>query len=216
MPAQAQQLQAKAPTEIPATFPFKKYDMWSLDMDQRLVDYNARHAWMDVGMFAFVCWEWVKPLVEWLGNRRVLEVMAGAGWLAKALREKGIDVIATDNGSWPKERGWTPQSEVEELDALLAIEKYADQTDILVMSWPYMDDRAFEVIKLWDKLKPGAMVIYIGESDGGCTADEQFFRHFEDVEDPTFEQVSGRYIAWWGIHDRVCLGRYQHATNTES
>ena len=212
MELEAEKLRDNSGAAIPSTFPFPKrgkslYSRSGLDQDLR--EYKERDIWINVGMFAFVSWEWVNPLAEWLKGKRVLEIMAGAGWLARALQEKGIAVIATDDHSWPKARAWKLQTEVEALDALAAIQKYADQTDILLISWPYMDPTAFLSLQAWAKLKPGALVIYIGEGDGGCTADFQFFEHFEDVEDRDFEQASRKYVAWWGMHDYLTLGKYR-------
>ena len=208
MAEEAKKLQ-QTQSEIPPAFPFPKRGRWSFDIDQDLREFKERDKWIDVGMFAFVSWDWVEPLVQWLKGRRVLEVMAGAGWLARALREKGIEMIATDNGSWPNARGWALQTEVEELDAIAAIQKYAAKTDILLMSWPYMDDIAYKSIKLWEKMKPGALTIYIGEWEGGCTADDKFFKHFEPVEDYTFQQVTGKFVAWWGMHDEISIGKFK-------
>jgi hypothetical protein len=210
-----EQLQDKAAAAIPAAFPFLKGGEWDFNIDRDMQEFREKEAWTKAGMYAFVCWIWVEPLAEWLRGKRVLEIMAGAGWLARALREKGIDVVATDDHSWPRKHEWTLQTEVEELDALKAIQKYADQTDILVMSWPYMDPTAFLSLQAWAKLKPGALAIYIGEGDGGCTADEEFFQHFEEVEDPAFDEIARKYVTWWGLHDRINLGRYQHPTNSQ-
>ena len=66
--------------------------------------YLHRNNLQEAGMFAYVSWKWVNPFVRWIGKRKVLEVMAGAGYLTYALREKGVDVIATDNKSWYEKR----------------------------------------------------------------------------------------------------------------
>ena len=52
------------------------------------------------GMWALVYRSFARKLAVWIGNRRVLEVMAGRGWLAKALSEEGVSIIATDDNSW--------------------------------------------------------------------------------------------------------------------
>ena len=108
---------------------------------------KTRIKYQDSGMYGFVSWKWVNPFVEWLGDRKVLEVMAGRGWLSKALRDKEVDVIATDDYSWHESEGWDdPLTNVDRLDAVKSIEVYGEEIDILIMSWPYMDETAYLVI----------------------------------------------------------------------
>lgn len=171
--------------------------------------FTQREAWINRGMYAFVCWQWVDPLARWIGQQNVLEVMAGAGWLAKALREKGVNVIATDDYSWHLERKWPIVSPVEKLGAIEAVKKYGASCDILILSWPYMDDTAFNVINELYQVKPDCLIIYIGEDFGGCTASEEFFDHFEDINDADFKSVSDNYKAWPGLHDTIRLGKFK-------
>jgi hypothetical protein len=174
-----------------------------------------KDSYRNKGMYAFVCWEWVIPFVEWIGKRNVLEVMCGAGWLAKALREKGINMIATDTQRWKMGarmggRAWpdflTP---IEKASANKAIVKYGKWANIVIISWPYMDDSAYYAIKLLHKINPNALIVYIGEW-GGCTANENFCDHFEAIEDDSmFNVASSKFKAWWGLHDRLELGKYK-------
>ena len=47
--------------------------------------------------FVRVFRKWTNPLAKFIGDRKVLEVMAGNGMLAYTLKRSGIDIIATDN-----------------------------------------------------------------------------------------------------------------------
>lgn len=49
--------------------------------------WQCRDECITLGMWAIVFHEWVKELAKWIGNRQCLEIMAGAGWLAKALKQ---------------------------------------------------------------------------------------------------------------------------------
>lgn len=178
--------------------------------------YIARSKYIEDGMFAFVSWKWINPFVEWINNRKCLEVMAGRGILASALRQKGVSVIATDDFSWSKlEHGeykkWEDTvTEVENLDAVKAVEKYGKEAGILIMSWAYMDDTAYRVIKKLNEVNPDALIVYIGESQGGCTADDEFFKHFDEIEDDEkFNVVSRSFERWQGLHDYPCLGKFK-------
>lgn len=177
----------------------------------------TQYKWQKKGMYAFVSWKWVIPFSEWIGDRKVLEVMSGGGYLAYALREKGVNMIATDTRKWEtrsyhKDSGcpepWTPLLPIEKLNANKAITKYGKNCHILVISWPYMDDSAYHAIKLYHKLNPQGLVVYIGEW-GGCTASHLFFEHFDEVNDVNFKSVAAHYERWPGLEDKMVLGRYK-------
>lgn len=199
---------------IPSSIPFDLTDSSPFSMDSTLQSYKERDKWLKLGMFAFVCWDWVIPFTAWIGNRRCLEVMSGAGWLAKALREKNIDIIATDDYSWGKRKGWPVVSEVIEMNAMSAILNYAHQCDILIISWPYMNDDAYHAIKAAHDTNPTMLVVYIGEGDGGCTASDRFFEHFEEIEQQEFNEIKDQFKSWWGIHDTISVGRFRGKEGT--
>jgi hypothetical protein len=187
------------------------------DPSDSMKEFRLKEAFNAVGMYGFVSWKWVNPFVEWIAGRKCLEVMAGRGWLSHALRIKGVDVIATDDFSWSDQRAWKqPMTAIEKLDAIESVEKYGKDIDILIMSWPYMDDTAYRVIKKLYEVNPGVLVVYIGEW-GGCTANEDFFDHFCKVITATdqskWEQVIHNFQSWEHLHDRIYLGRYCEEDN---
>jgi hypothetical protein len=161
------------------------------------------------GMFTYVSWRWINPFAEWIGDRKCLEVMAGAGYLSYALREKGVSVIATDNMSWHETTKWKLVTDVEKRSANRAIAKYGKKVDIVIMGWPYMDAFAFKALRCLHYVNPKALMVYIGESCGGCTADDSFFNHFEHISDLDFERVSSNFEQFTGMHDYPYLGRYK-------
>lgn len=181
---------------------------WERDPHQTVSSYIQKEEWNMKGMYAFVSWRWVNPLAEWIGNRKVLEVMAGAGWLAKALRERGIDIIATDSHEWQRTLKWELVTKVVEMGANTAIALYGKEIDIMVISWPYMDNDAYRAIKMLYKVNPRAVVIFIGQYGGGITANERFFEHFEILNDPKFERMADQYEPWFFLSDRPYLGKY--------
>jgi hypothetical protein len=175
-------------------------------------EHILRQKFIEIGMFGFVSWKWINPLAEWIGKRKCLEVMAGRGWLSYALRQKGVDIIATDNFSWansdyPK---WKETvTEVENIDAVEAVKKYGKDVNIIIMSWAYMDNTAFQVLKTMNEVNPDALMIYIGEGKGQSTADDMFYEHFQLVYDEVFyREVHQNYERWEGWYDRIYLGKY--------
>lgn len=201
--------------EIPQSFPFEKNNhdfMREFNVEKELEKHRMRDEYLARGMYAFVCWDWVDPFVEWIAGRKCLEVMAGNGWLAKALRMKGVDLIATDDNSWRgnKKRNWGDfVSDVEEMDAVAAIKNYVKDVDIVIMSWPYMDDVASDVLTMMNKFNPNAVLVYIGEGDGGCTASSEFFNSFEESDDEKFRPVQRAFIPWPYMHDYIMVGKHK-------
>ncbi|MGN5650934.1 hypothetical protein [Bacillus sp. Brlt_9] len=211
-------LELKIPEEMPKIIPefgSSLIDTFSNESTMNMLKERLlRESYVKIGMFALVSWKWINPLSEWIGERKCLEVMAGRGWLSHGLRTKGIDVIATDDFSWngPEYiQTWTDTvTEVEKLDAIDAVKKYGTEIDILIMSWPYMDDTAYRVIKCLNEVNPKALVIYIGEKCGGCTANDEFFNSFSIIEDPKFEIAASHFQSWHLFFDKLFLGKYKN------
>ena len=172
-----------------------------------------RKRWLDEGMCAFVSWQWVEPFAQWIGKRRCLEIMAGRGLLAYALKKRGTEIVATDNFIWQQEDlhpEWnSPVIDVEEIDCLKAIRKYGQDAELMIMSWPPYNERiAYYALKEFYRVNREGLVVYIGEERGGHTADDLFFDHFKPVPDREFKQVTVRFENWYGINDYPQLGRY--------
>ena len=51
------------------------------------------------------------------------------------------------------------------------------------------------------KVNSNCIMVFIGESCGGCTASDKFFEAIQGIEDKEFEQVVSNFKAWWAIHD---------------
>lgn len=195
-----------------------------ISSEDYMLSYQLKQEMMERGMFAFVSWRWVIPFAKWIGTRKVLEVMSGAGWLAKALREQGINLVATDTRKWERNlpmyggNKWNIVSPIEKLSANNAIKKYGKEIDIMIISWPYMDSSAYHAIRTLYAINPKALVVYIGEGERGCTADRQFHDHFciscNEI-DEGFLKAANLYQSWPGIYDRMWPGIYA-PINTES
>lgn len=164
--------------------------------------FDARTVCNRYGMWAIVDKVWTKELANWVGNRKVLEIMAGAGWLARALSDYGVEVVATDDYSWDKEnhkqmRRVYPVTKLHALEAIATI-----KADVLLVSWPpYGDDTVYRAMRLWGTRKP---IVYIGEPEGGCNAPDLFFEEFKPIRHPVFPLV-----CWDGIHDGVMIGKWK-------
>lgn len=118
------------------------------------------------------------------GTEGVLEVGCGTGYWAALLRARGVDVTATDaappaphlgsqHNPWHAESPtWT---DVEQLDAVRAVEKYTSKT--LLYVWPpTTSEMASESLGRYE----GDVVVYVGEWPAGVTGTRRFHDMLSD------------------------------------
>lgn len=165
----------------------------------------AREILINLQGFALVSEQWINPLADYLKGHKCLELMAGLATITSALQKRGVDIIATDDKSWRdgiwKGKEWT---DVEEIDAIEAIKKYGADVDYIIMSWAYMDNTAYRCLQAMREVNPNCKMIVIGESWGGCTADDSFFDSVELIEDYIIDNiVNTNYQTWFAIHDYI-------------
>jgi hypothetical protein len=177
---------------------------WDMPPDYGIKYYEARDECTARGMWCVVDLGWTALLAEWIGDHKVLEVMSGPGWLAKALALHGADVVATDelSDAWEEKHAKAPDGlfPVRRLEASAAVRELGPGRDVLLVSWsPYGDEAVTAAARLWG---PGRPIVYVGETDGGCGAPESFWEGFRALDGaPEFPMVS-----WYGIHDEVVIG----------
>jgi hypothetical protein len=128
----------------------------------------------------------------------MLEIGSGAGYWAMELRKAGIDVLATDKepgcDHYFKGKLWI--DDMLQVDAVTAVREYPRRT--LLTVWPsYQETWAAQALKVFQ----GEYVIYVGESAGGCTADESFHEVFATLEEDKEIDIP----QWPGIHDYVSI-----------
>jgi hypothetical protein len=136
----------------------------------------------------------------------VVEIGAGAGYWAWQLVQRGIPVAAYDesppnvksNGYCGRDGVlrpvWHP---VHEGGPEMAA-KHADRA--LFLCWPPMSTMAAEALAAYQ----GDRVIYIGEGDWGCTADDDF----HEALNAGWEEIADHVgVRWSGINDRITVHR---------
>lgn len=171
--------------------------------DETPVHINWRDLYCREFGFTLLSEDWIKPLATWIGDRPCLEIMAGTGYLTKFLSDYGVKIKATDNYSW--NNYFRNFNNVEKLDAIQAIEKYGKDVKFIICSWPYMDDTAYRCLLKMREVNPSCRMIYIGEWEMGCTADEKFFEAVEECQVQGFYDAVKNYSKWYGLHDAVYL-----------
>ena len=99
--------------------------------------------------------------------------MCGSGARSYALQACGVQLIATDNFSWQENASFWyehPWTDIQLMDCLEAIREYGSRTDLVICSWPYMDDTCYQALLEMRRAIPVAQMLYIGEPAGGATA----------------------------------------------
>lgn len=144
----------------------------------------------------------VTNLKEFIGNSKVLEVMAGTGYVGKILSNNGIDIISTDNNQWADHFD-TIYKRDESIDCISAVKKYGKDCDVLMMSWvPFGSSIGADTMRLYHEINPNGAIIWIGEQEGGaCGSDEDFevmdsIGRNEELEkffNYSFEQFNGMH-----------------------
>jgi len=167
-------------------------------------DYCRKYSWSipDPVSVAFVA--------EHLGHKSV-EMGAGTGYYAWLLAQAGVDIlcydiappsIATDNhyhspradryGDFSGETVNTYHPVLQGTPDLL--QHHTDRS--LFLCWPPMSEMASQCLASYK----GDKLVYIGEYDGGCTADETFFATLEK----NWTEIARRQpLQWDGIRDVI-------------
>lgn len=128
----------------------------------------------------------------------IVEIGAGSGYWASLLQKNGAKVIAYDK--YPKNNKYNfTQNHTKIEKASEEILQKIDPSYSLLLCWPnYNNDFAYNAIKAFK----GNHLIYIGEPEGGCTANDSFHKelkaHWKLKKEITIPQ-------WDGIHDLVMI-----------
>lgn len=145
------------------------------------------------------------------GPGGIVEIGAGRGYWAWQLAQRGIRVAAYDEAP-PNEylnkycyeenhnRGNRPHLYHPVLLGDANVSARAPEGAALFLCWPLMSPMAHLALGYY----PGDTVIYVGEPDGGCTADDGFFSALAADWDEIAEHP---IVQYGGIHDSITVYR---------
>lgn len=159
------------------------------------------------GMWAYISAPFVQDISKYVKDKKVLEVMAGNGYISKGLKNLGTTVYPTDSLAWTSENqtGKKPVIDVEPLDALAAIEKYQDTVDYVIMSWsPDGDPIDQQILEAIRKADHKLQLIVIGEKDG-ATNTTDFWQMANYVEPDATKQLNRHHQPFDLINDQLYL-----------
>lgn len=141
-------------------------------------------------------------ITQQLDGRAVVEIGAGSGYWAWQLTQAGVDVAAYDpqrageGNGFAKYRAYHPVTIGDHENAA----GHGDRA--LMLCWPsYGAPFAKQALHRY----AGDTVIYIGEGEGGCCADDRFHR----ILRRDFDELgySPFHVNWYGIHCYVTAWR---------
>lgn len=169
----------------------------------------ARKKYIPEHGFVVLAAELLDALAALLQGRRCLEVGAGNGLVSHFLTQRGVDIKASDLGGsaargYGLRKVWQRDHEGDSLSLL------PGDFDVIVMCWPpYQGNFAHQVVKA---MRPGQLLVYEGESQGGCTADDAFFEALQDAScwerlNEESAQLAKYHLHFTTIHDRWSVWR---------
>jgi hypothetical protein len=178
-------------------------------------DLCVQYAWAipDPASLAFVA--------RALGPQAV-EIGAGTGYWASLLSQLGVDILCYDQhppqlsgqNHWHSPRTRDNHALLGETREIFfdvregGTEMAANHSDrTLFLCWPPLGDpMAFQALQAYQ----GSRLVFIGESGGGCTADDDFFKLLEET---WHCEEDHRPLQWHGVHDYITL--YERGKESE-
>jgi hypothetical protein len=168
---------------------FKNYDITEGEVIENRERLVSKYAWAIPNDAA------IRAIAE---HKKIIEIGAGTGYWAMLLAKAECDILAFDcdpPSKGPNEyrhnREWHPIKR----GGPSIITEYPEYT--LLLCWPpYESGMAFECLTYYS----GDVLIYIGESNGGCNGDDNFWSAIES----DWKEIRRIEIPQWKyIHDSL-------------
>ena len=155
--------------------------------------------------YATLSKETLECMLKHTKGRRIVDIGAGAGHLARVMAANGRETIAIDAG---QSRGYVNRTGTNVLadDGPYWLKTNAKDSDAVLLSWPPsgcgdIDEMAKRTM---DALRAGQVLLFIGEASDGCTGSKEFHRA---MRSRCVEIDSARVapLVGWGVHDTLTV-----------
>lgn len=168
------------------------------------VFFTARDFYVHNFGFSLLNKKFINDLSFHLEGKKVIDVCAGSGFLASQLQINDIKITAVDQHN-PTQNHYGFQKEFTSIyqdNSIEYLKSVGKSFDSVIMSWPdYNSPFATEILQ---QMHPGQELIYIGESCGGCTADDSFWELLDKVaiqDTHASNYLAQNYSKFPSIHD---------------
>ncbi len=174
------------------------------DREKHLLTRQVRESYVGQS-FVLLTHEFIRSLQRLCTDfTSIVEIGAGIGWLGHWLGKYGVKIQASiDNKTWPD----FPQDQyldfVQEMDSLDYLLRHPE-VELFILAWPQEDDSATSI---WQALRPGQHLLYIGEDRDGCTASNDFFELISghEVENNVTMEMRQSFLSFDDFHDQPHL-----------
>jgi hypothetical protein len=123
--------------------------------------------------FVFLTKKIIKEIIKIKKGEILLDIGCGLGLCSKLLKLYGCKKVYCFEQKFTK----NTYLKVKDINHIEAINKYnKTKKDVLLLSFPYMDNIAFETLQLFK----GNKLIFIGEINTGLNANEAFFEEIRE------------------------------------
>jgi hypothetical protein len=181
-----------------------------VNKDEPFPHFDLRFDFAKKFSWSVLCKEAV-DLIKRYARPPLFDVMAGTGYWAKELTQRGIPTISSDKFLGEKNKyghneKYHPIEEKDAVDVLNNIKKLSDkkaETGIhgdVLMAWPPYGEKIGEHIV--SKMPIGSRLFYVGEGSGGATGTDRMHKLLGD--NTKFKKLDTLYLPRFvGIHDTL-------------
>ena len=153
--------------------------------------------------FPILSHEFIVDIKEKINPKNVVDLACGPGWISFWLMKYGINVKDSvdivEDGDFKNMKFYQSRINITKMDIIDYLVDHNDKNDLLILSWPlYANSLAKRV---FENMKNGQLLLYIGEGMSGCTANDDFH---ELIEDKILD-IGIHMDNFFGIHDQCYL-----------
>lgn len=166
---------------------------------EMMYGYVVRSTYVQHYAWSIITTELITALCEVIGSDKACDLGSGTAYLSTLLQDKKVDVTAYDNLNG----GYLHHKH----NNTVVIDRDYTKVDVspykyVILSWPnYNESVASDLL---DNLTENQILLYCGEGNGGCNANDEFFKklkmQFEEIEELS-EKLDSTSLCFSGIHD---------------
>lgn len=198
-----------APLQPAVSYPHVVVDLDMIASGELQRWHRARDLYVARYGYVLLSAECADRLTTLLRGHNVLDAGSGLGYLAHTLTGRGVAVTALER-DWPGAPWIAGHDKPWQLDQMSRAEDALPGTfDAVLLCWPDRSSNLAHAVA--SRMRPGQMLVYCGETEGGCCASGAFFRfirggQWELLEAATSE-INASHAQFMSMHDEWLVVR---------